>query len=803
MQIPIFTADCCGNPKNCVYPHAAAASTEEEFKRLVANDHMFAAMTGGRRSNENFSGTAVIAADCDNDHSDNPRDWFTPEDVIANFPDVPCVIYTSRNHMKPKGAKSARPRFHAVFTISRVADAAAYSALMKRLQEYFPVFDANAADPARFFFGNPDTQVRFCPGGTPLDRFLDQEGVLRREPDPPPASSRQEPIPEGRRNRTLYRDALRVLTRLGVCEESRSAFLERSKLCVPPLPDHELAAIWSSACKTWRNIIAKRPGYIPSGEYPSSAAAQDRSPPPDAPQWRQPRSLDAPPVPEFPVDALPPVLADLVNAVAESIQVPRGMVASAVLALLSVCLQGKYKVQAKPGWTEPVNLYVYNVLSASERKSAVLNLLIRPILEYENRYNRDHAAEIESSMRTRNALEKSISLIEDQLAKGMATPDELNRAILKVQEHEVKKKLKLFSDNITMEKLGSVMAANNDRASILTTEPGIFDIMAGAYSNSVNFDLILKAFSGDPSRTERIGRGEERLDHPTLTMLLMGQPCTLESLMSNSKFKGRGVTSRFLYCIPDSMVGSRRYLTEEIPEAVKMEYEELLQNLLTDFYPSDPDVPPVITLSPEAFRLHRQFYEEMEHLQGTEFAYDEGLKEWAGKLPGNVLRIAALLTRVRADFPYEAFRNPFLEPEPDLYDDSDEEIYASRSSLLEVDESTMENAVLLGRYYLANARKAFSLMGSGRLNTDCRYVLEKILEKRYASFTSREIFRVSRRFAKMDEIRPVLQQLADLEYLALREAVSPGNSRTRAEVWLVNPLLYGQQPAPAGAPPAA
>ena len=137
------------------------------------------------------------------------------------------------------------------------------------------------------------------------------------------------------------------------------------------------------------------------------------------------------------------------------------------------------------------------------------------------------------------------------------------------------------------------------------------------------------------------------------------------------------------------------------------------------------------------------------------------LKEWAGKLPGNVLRIAALLTRVRADFPYEAFRNPFLEPEPDLYDDSDEEIYASRSSSLEVDESTMANAVLLGRYYLANARKAFSLMGSSRLNTDCRYVLEKILEKRYASFTSREIFRVSRRFAKMDGLKYFVNQIVE------------------------------------------
>ncbi len=798
MQITIYTADCCGNPKNCVYPHAETASTEEEFKRLIAKDHIFASMKGGRRSAANFIGASAIAADIDNDHTDDPLLWIYPEDIPGNFPDVACVTYTSRNHNRPKGDRSARPRLHVVFPINAAATTEAYDALMRRLQAYCTVIDGNATDPARFFFGNPDTEVHFHAGSKTLDVFLDELDRLEEQEfaawDAQHSSEPlTQPIPEGNRNETMHRIAVKLLKRFGAAKEARTAYLEAADRCSPPLPESELDSIWNSACKFYGSVISKQPGYVSPDQY---GAQKD-------PVWGPPRSLDASPVPEFPVHALPPVLADLVNAVAECVQAPRGMVASAVLAILSVCLQGKYKVQAKPGWTEPVNLYVYNVLSASERKSAVLNFLIDPVVEYENRYNRDHAVEIESSRRTGNALEKSISNIEDQLAKGKATQADLDRAIQKSQAHEVKNRLKLFSDNITMEKLGSVMAANHGRASILTTEPGIFDIMAGAYSDTVNFDLILKAFSGDPSRTERIGREEERLDHPTLTMLLMGQPCTLEALMGNKKFKGRGVTSRFLYCIPESLVGSRRYETEEIPAAVFRAYENLLQNLLTDFYPGNPGNPPVITLSPEALRLHREFYEQVEHLQGTEFEYDAGMKEWAGKLAGNVLRIAALLTRAQADFPYPSILDPFYDSEDDyLYDNTDKSVYTSASASLVVDGNTMRNAISIGRYYLDNARKAFSLMDSNQLNADCKYVRDRILEKRYVSFTSREIFRDCQRFTRMDEILPVLQQLADLEYLAPQEVVYSGKGRPQAGAWLVNPLLY-EQPVSAGAPSAA
>jgi hypothetical protein len=49
----------------------------------------------------------------------------------------------------------------------------------------------------------------------------------------------------------------------------------------------------------------------------------------------------------FPIDALPKDIADYVSAVAESTQTPIDMAGALSLSALSVCLQGKYKIQGK------------------------------------------------------------------------------------------------------------------------------------------------------------------------------------------------------------------------------------------------------------------------------------------------------------------------------------------------------------------------------------------------------------------------------------------------------------------------
>lgn len=68
----------------------------------------------------NFLYTLSLVVDCDNEHTDEADKWIRMDDIEMAFPDVKFVIYTSRNHMKEKGNKSARPRFHVIFFIIEV-----------------------------------------------------------------------------------------------------------------------------------------------------------------------------------------------------------------------------------------------------------------------------------------------------------------------------------------------------------------------------------------------------------------------------------------------------------------------------------------------------------------------------------------------------------------------------------------------------------------------------------------------------------------------------------------------------------
>ena len=167
------------DPKNCVYPYKVAVDTEEELRTVVRYDHVFAKYTGNRRSNGNFEYADLLVLDCDNDHSDAREAWIWPDDLSDLMPGVSYFTYSSRSDNLPKGDRSPRPRFHAIFPIDRVTSAEEYAALKQKTAELFPFFDRNALDAGRFFFGTDASQIEFHPGEINLTQYLSmQEEIL-------------------------------------------------------------------------------------------------------------------------------------------------------------------------------------------------------------------------------------------------------------------------------------------------------------------------------------------------------------------------------------------------------------------------------------------------------------------------------------------------------------------------------------------------------------------------------------------------------------------------------------------------
>lgn len=259
----IYSADVTGNPGNCSYPHKHVILDEDSLKAAICHDYVCAEYKNSYRNGDNFIGSDCLPVDCDNDHSENPDDWVTPDDIMQAFPGVSFAIHYSRYNNREKNGKAARPKFHVLFPIEYVSDASLYSDMKKLVNSIFPYFDTQALDAARFFFGTTTADVALYPGRMNLTEFLDEDLF---DEDLPDGQYDGAAIPEGSRNATMSRFAGRVIKKYGDSEKAYQAFIEESAKCVPPLEASELATIWHSAQRFYARL-SQQDGYIAPEVY--------------------------------------------------------------------------------------------------------------------------------------------------------------------------------------------------------------------------------------------------------------------------------------------------------------------------------------------------------------------------------------------------------------------------------------------------------------------------------------------------------------------------------------------------------
>ncbi|WLW44120.1 phage/plasmid primase, P4 family [Limosilactobacillus fermentum] len=258
MHFTLSTAVNSGQASNTIYPHQQTITNAQELEQAAHYDHVCGQFKNNQRAIANFIKADCLIMDCDNDHSDDPTTWINPANIANYFDDVSYAITLSRNNMKAKHHKAPRPKFHVYFPITEITDAKTYTELKHEIQEYFPYFDDNALDAARFAFGVPRTKAIWHDGSQNVDQFMvaqryfEQQGVGA--------------IHEGQRNATLSHFAGRIIMRLGNTDEARQAFQEEAAKCNPPLSKQELKNIWHSATKFGQRMASQK-GYIPPEEY--------------------------------------------------------------------------------------------------------------------------------------------------------------------------------------------------------------------------------------------------------------------------------------------------------------------------------------------------------------------------------------------------------------------------------------------------------------------------------------------------------------------------------------------------------
>jgi len=488
--------------------------------------------------------------------------------------------------------------------------------------------------------------------------------------------------------------------------------------------------------------------------------------------WEPPAPFHEYTLPSFPTETLPPWLRSIVEGLAQATQTPVDLSAMLSLSACAAAVARNVRIMARPGWSEPLNIYVAAALLPALRKSTVTESITRPLSDYEHELIEEKREKIAEAVNDYRILEARLEKAQKDCAKLEGAEFERRRE----EARELARELattkqpvspQLLCDDVTPEALSTLLAEQGGRIALFSAEGGVFEIMAGRYSNgSANFEVYLKAHPGDSLRVNRRGRAEH-VKAPALTIGLAVQPDVIRGLAEKPGFRGRGLVGRFLYVLPPSNLGRRKVRAQPLADEIGRTYaKNLIRLACIEAHGEDPDQARLIRLSPEADDSLAAFEAEIE----PKLAEDGELGamgDWAGKLAGAVLRIAGLLHLVD-----HAER---LEPWPS-----------------QVSAATLRRAIAIGRYLIPHARAAYAEMGADPKIEAAQYLLRWIEREVQTTgkmtFTKRDIHRGCRgRFKTVNELEPALLLLEDHGYLR-DSGKTQARSIRPSHIFQVNPL---------------
>lgn len=470
--------------------------------------------------------------------------------------------------------------------------------------------------------------------------------------------------------------------------------------------------------------------------------------------WEKPKAfekkIDLMP---FPLSCLPAPASEYLKEISANIQVSPDMAVLPLLSVLSLCVQGKAVIKNPGGGNiESLNIYTLTVAEPGERKSGVFKALTAPVYRFQKEENERREPLIREYQLKKSMLTKQL----ESVSKGKSTNAQRAKEISEeLSELTPIYPLTLNVTDTTPEALAAELVKNGERIGILNDEGGIFDILSGLYSSgTANIDLFLKAYDGSPYNVIRRTQQAITLENPLITFGLMAQTEPFKRAMNNPQFSGRGLVHRFMYAFPESKTGQRTFLSKQVSDKVKNNYNDLIYKLLS----IKPSVEiPVILCDKEAFHIFQDYHNLIEDKlkDGGEFEY---MREWGNKQVGRALKIAGIFH--------------LCEHEPN-------EPLSGQTAL---------NAVNAAMWVENQALKAFGEIGTSEEEISAKYVLNRIKKSNSIELSKRDILRSCQKFKSVDELEEPLNILEEMGYIRFVFTETKGKGRP-SEKYKINPLI--------------
>lgn len=496
----------------------------------------------------------------------------------------------------------------------------------------------------------------------------------------------------------------------------------------------------------------------------------------DAPEitGEGPRPLyrELPPAPDFPAEALGPVLHKAAAAIEAVIQCPMACAANSVLAVASLAAQGRANVilpigQGKPA---PLSLFLLTVLESGERKSSADNMALKPVRDFER-----EIAEAEADARQSYAVKLAAY---DASAKHLKSKLKNDRAALEAALHDLGPApqpplLSVIapSGDQTMEGLFRIYQHGRPSLAMLCDDAATFlgghslkaEQKAGTTAN------LCRAWDGSKLERIRGGDGVTVLYDRRLACHLMVQPGVAAGFLSDPQLADQGLLARFMMSAPAGRAGTRfrddaeyQALTGQASGDLE-DYNTAVVRLLRQpvRWKNENDRPLGVELDALHFTADaRALYVGFANAIEAEIGPGGLLamvRSFASKLPENAARIAGTLALMA-----DAFKR-------------------------EIDSETLADAIQLARYYLD---EAIRLVAAGAIDPELRQadaLREWLLSRPDNLIGLREIYRLGpNSIRQADKARSAMKILEDHGWVRALQDSAEIDGKIHREAWMIN-----------------
>lgn len=461
--------------------------------------------------------------------------------------------------------------------------------------------------------------------------------------------------------------------------------------------------------------------------------------------WPNPDPLqgEQPPLPAFPVDALPGNLGKYAAALAHYQQIAVDVPALAILGALATAAGHHATITGQ--WTEAsLNLFTAPLADSGEGKSPVMAAITAPLHQLQRDLRRAYDLKYKDLAETHEIAEKTRTHLVTEITRASGDKRRRLLADLDAIKQEITDTRppphpRLLAGDTTPEALAKIMRSNGGHVGILSAEGGFFGTISGRYSNGKpNTDLVLNALDvREPYVSDRATGDTFEIERPSLTLVMCVQPVVVQEVRLVKALVDRGLLYRFIFAWPESLAGTRDKAPAQVPAWLTGEWytairhvhqavlareddEPVIDTATGETFPpfaftskGDPKTPTPLVIGEAAEAMHLAWRRRLERRVDPDDGDLAPIKAWVKKLEGTVYRLAALMW-----------------------------LASGHSPRVPVDERTMAAAIEIGNWAIPHAVAVLHpLTGSvpGGSSEPAHRVLRWIRRKGPAQFTLRDL----------------------------------------------------------------